>query len=203
MRRLSRRFHCDPLLSPVSLYLFPLLPPELSDLVLFSPDLCEYEVRGDGNCQFRSLSDQLYRSPQHHVQVRRTIVKELRAHPQHYKPYVTEYYREYCNAQAKDGTWGDNITLQAAANVFGLRIICITSFEDMFVISIEPVQARGNRILYLSFWAEVHYNSIYPATDPPTHPPDSPDLTDKATKILGSRRLGKHLSKLGLGLGSG
>ena len=107
-------------------------------------------------------------------------------------------YRGYCNALAKEGTWGDNITLQAASNVYGLRVILITSFDEEFVISIEPVHGRGDRILYLSFWAEVHYNSIYPATDPPTHPADSPD-SGKPHKFLGSRRLGKQLSKLGIG----
>lgn len=76
--------------------------------------LCEYEVLGDGNCQFRSLSDQLFRTPKHYRQVRKAIVKELRSHPSRYKPYVPDDYRQYCNNIAKDTTWGDNITLQAS-----------------------------------------------------------------------------------------
>eukprot|EP00192_Tetraselmis_astigmatica_P016686 CAMPEP_0117658172 /NCGR_PEP_ID=MMETSP0804-20121206/5723_1 /TAXON_ID=1074897 /ORGANISM="Tetraselmis astigmatica, Strain CCMP880" /LENGTH=90 /DNA_ID=CAMNT_0005464677 /DNA_START=296 /DNA_END=568 /DNA_ORIENTATION=+ len=88
--------------------------------------------------------------------------------------------------------------MQAAANAFGLRILLITSYEESFVISIDPaVMPSGSRILYLSFWAEVHYNSIYPATDPPRHPADTPDAADtKPKKLLGSRRLGKFISDM-------
>ncbi len=41
--------------------------------------LVERTVRGDGNCQFRALADQLYRSEDMHADVRRTVVHQLRA----------------------------------------------------------------------------------------------------------------------------
>ncbi|GIL49546.1 hypothetical protein Vafri_5896 [Volvox africanus] len=53
--------------------------------------------------------------------------------------------------------------LQAAADHFGLRIMVVTSFFESPVIYIEPAATRSPRTLYLSFWAEVHYNSLYPA----------------------------------------
>ncbi|GIL49545.1 hypothetical protein Vafri_5896 [Volvox africanus] len=65
--------------------------------------------------------------------------------------------------------------LQAAADHFGLRIMVVTSFFESPVIYIEPAATRSPRTLYLSFWAEVHYNSLYPAQDP--HYPHVPGLT--------------------------
>lgn len=76
--------------------------------------------------------------------------------------------------------------------MYGIRIILITSYNVGFVISIDPVLTMGTRLLYLSFWAEVHYNSIYPCKDPPRHAPDVPD--EKPKKLLGSRRLGRFVS---------
>ncbi|KAG8061929.1 hypothetical protein GUJ93_ZPchr0003g16541 [Zizania palustris] len=43
-------------------------------LVLY--DLVELKVKGDGNCQFRALSDQFYRTTEHHRFVRQQIVKQ-------------------------------------------------------------------------------------------------------------------------------
>uniref|UniRef100_A0A7I4EIP2 OTU domain-containing protein n=2 Tax=Physcomitrium patens TaxID=3218 RepID=A0A7I4EIP2_PHYPA len=39
--------------------------------------LTERRIAGDGNCQFRALSDQLYRSPDHHQFVRDKIVSQV------------------------------------------------------------------------------------------------------------------------------
>jgi len=125
--------------------------------------LKEKEVQGDGSCQFRSLSDQLFRSAQHHLEVRKKVVEQLRAEPDRYQPYVTMDYDKYCSSMSRPGVWGDHVTLQAAADAYGVRICVVSSFLEQNVISIEPKEpALMDRILWLSFWAEVHYNSIYP-----------------------------------------
>ncbi|XP_024031717.1 uncharacterized protein LOC21396225 isoform X2 [Morus notabilis] len=84
-------------------------------------DLVERRVQGDGNCQFRALSDQLYRSAEHHGFVRQQIVEQ-----------------------------------------YGVKVFVITSFKDTCSIEILPHAQKSNRVIFLSFWAEVHYNSIYP-----------------------------------------
>ncbi|EEF38705.1 conserved hypothetical protein [Ricinus communis] len=38
--------------------------------------LAELQIEGDGNCQFRSLADQLLRSPDYHKHVRKQVVKQ-------------------------------------------------------------------------------------------------------------------------------
>lgn len=55
----------------------------LQELVeLYSLD--EHLIKGDGNCQFRALSDQLYRTPKHHEQVRADAIEQFRKHPDLY-----------------------------------------------------------------------------------------------------------------------
>ncbi|KAL6638625.1 hypothetical protein ACP70R_023736 [Stipagrostis hirtigluma subsp. patula] len=137
----------------------------LDRLVLYGLD--ELKVKGDGNCQFRALSDQFYRTPEHHRFVRQQVVKQLESHPEIYSGYVPMDYREYLKKMSKNGEWGDHVTLQAAADSYGVKIFILTSFRDTCYIEILPVVEKSKRVICLSFWAEVHYNSIYPEGELP------------------------------------
>ncbi|KAK4857015.1 hypothetical protein QYF36_023696 [Acer negundo] len=130
-------------------------------------DLVERKVQGDGNCQFRALSDQIYLTPEHHEFVRQQIVNQLKSNPEIYEGYVPMAYDDYMEKMSRSGEWGDHVTLQAAADLYGLKIFVITSFKDTCYIEILPNVQRSNRVISLSFWAEVHYNSIYPSGDVP------------------------------------
>ncbi|TKY52968.1 Ovarian tumor, otubain [Spatholobus suberectus] len=125
-------------------------------------DFVEHMVQGDGNCQFRALSDQLYNTPDHHKDVRRQVVNQLKSHPEIYEGYVPMEYGEYLEKMSKSGEWGDHVTLQAAADSYGVRIFVMTSFKDTCCIEILPHFEKPKGVIFLSFWAEVHYNSIYP-----------------------------------------
>uniref|UniRef100_A0A1J3H6V3 ubiquitinyl hydrolase 1 n=1 Tax=Noccaea caerulescens TaxID=107243 RepID=A0A1J3H6V3_NOCCA len=129
--------------------------------------LVENKIEGDGNCQFRSLSDQLYRSSEHHNFVREQIVNQLAYNREMYEGYVPMAYTDYLKTMKKNGEWGDHVTLQAAADLFGVRMFVITSFKDTCYIEILPHLQKSNRLICLSFWAEVHYNSIYPEGELP------------------------------------
>ncbi|CAI0411924.1 unnamed protein product, partial [Linum tenue] len=124
--------------------------------------LVENKVQGDGNCQFRALSDQLYRSTEYHKVVRHRVVDQLRSCSEMYEGYVPMAYSDYLKNMCKPGEWGDHVTLQAAADSYGVKIFVLTSFKDTCYIEITPHVEKSKRIIFLSFWAEVHYNSIYP-----------------------------------------
>ncbi|KAG8387635.1 hypothetical protein BUALT_Bualt02G0041800 [Buddleja alternifolia] len=106
-------------------------------------ELVEFKVQGDGNCQLRSC-------------------------PEIYEGYVPMAYEQYLTKMSKNGEWGDHVTLQAAADSYGIKIFVITSFKDTCYIEILPSIQKSERVIFLSFWAEVHYNSIYPEGDCPT-----------------------------------
>ncbi|GMH13305.1 hypothetical protein Nepgr_015146 [Nepenthes gracilis] len=130
-------------------------------------ELVEMKVEGDGNCQFRSLSDQIYRTVEHHNFVRQQVVVQLKSHSEMYEGYVLMPYADYLKKMSKSGEWGDHVTLQAAADRYGIKIFVLTSFRDTCYIEILPRTQKSNRVIFLSFWAEVHYNSIYPEGELP------------------------------------
>jgi len=123
--------------------------------------LFEVRVSGDGNCQFRALSDQMFRSPDHHKFVRKEVIKQLKEYKSFYEGYVPMKYKRYYKKMAKSGEWGDHLTLQAAADRFAAKICLLTSFRETCFIEIVPQNLEPKRELWLSFWSEVHYNSLY------------------------------------------
>ncbi|XP_077253365.1 OVARIAN TUMOR DOMAIN-containing deubiquitinating enzyme 11-like [Tasmannia lanceolata] len=131
-------------------------------------NLAELQVEGDGNCQFRALADQLFRNPDYHKHVRKQVVKQLKNGQHLYEGYVPMKYKTYLKKMNRSGEWGDHLTLQAAADRFGAKICLITSFRDTCLIEILPKDQNPSRDLWLSFWSEVHYNSLYGRGDVPT-----------------------------------
>ena len=87
--------------------------------------------------------------------------------PLRYKDFVDyEDYTSYVSCVASAGSWGDHITLQAAADAYGLQINLLTSFEHEPLIEIKPAELKSRRTIWLTFWAEIHYNAVaIPAAD--------------------------------------
>lgn len=133
--------------------------------------LYENKVSGDGNCQFRALSDQMFKSPEYHKHVRKEIVKQLKDNRSLYEGYVPMKYKRYYKKMAKSGEWGDHVTLQAAADKFEAKVCLLTSFRDTCFIEIIPRSQPPKRELWLSFWSEVHYNSLYEIRAAPVQKP--------------------------------
>ncbi|RAL47499.1 hypothetical protein DM860_011237 [Cuscuta australis] len=124
--------------------------------------LTEVHMEGDGNCQFRALADQIFQNPGHHKYVRRQVVKQLKRYRTLYEGYIPMAYKSYLKKMKRSGEWGDHVTLQAAADRFEAKICLVTSFRDTCYIEIIPNNNRQpSKELWLSFWSEVHYNSLY------------------------------------------
>jgi len=142
-------------------------------------------IPGDGNCQMYSLSDQLTGNINHATFIRRTLVRWLRGHANTVllngstlKDFVCDRkWEDYCAEMATDKTWGDHLTLIAAAEVFCSRVVIISSIPgDNYVIEVNPVLGQKavtlenstiecvppQNIMMLSHFAEFHYGSIHP-----------------------------------------
>ncbi|KAK3257978.1 hypothetical protein CYMTET_32954 [Cymbomonas tetramitiformis] len=120
-------------------------------------------VAGDGNCQFRALADQLFGDSEQYAFVRQAVVEQLQKTPTRYCAYVPGSYERYIIDMSEEGCWGDHVTLKACADFFGIKIYLLTSYTTNDVVEVLPEEIRiPDGVLWLSFWAEVHYNSLVP-----------------------------------------
>ncbi|XP_044462072.1 OVARIAN TUMOR DOMAIN-containing deubiquitinating enzyme 9-like isoform X2 [Mangifera indica] len=113
--------------------------------------LIENKVKGDGNCQFRSLSDQLYRSPEHHKFVREQIINQLKSYPEIYEGYVPMAYEDYLKRMSLSGEWGDHVTLQAAAD----SVWSITRSSRFYAFDFWHFLFKILEICYICDWRSV------------------------------------------------
>lgn len=126
-------------------------------------------IPGDGNCQFHSISDQLFDSLEQSPWVRAQIIQWLRTHGDWELPengarlrdFAMEDWDSYCNNMARPGIWGDHLTLTAAAHLFGVRIVLFSSVEDNhYITEYLPSAVTSPKVLYLCHYAEYHYGSV-------------------------------------------
>ena len=93
----------------------------------------ELSVKGDGNCQFRALADQLYPyySEEGHEAVRQQIIQQLQAWPLRYCGFIpggiedgnpTEVYFAWVDHMSRNFVQGTEVTLSAAADSYGVEI---------------------------------------------------------------------------------
>ena len=83
---------------------------------------------GDGNCQFSVVcasltSIGLYRSVEN---LRKQVVQYLENNP-HMQDFTAVPWHTYLENMATDGTYGDHLTLQAAADLLNVEFIVISS----------------------------------------------------------------------------
>lgn len=137
----------------------------------------------DGNCQMRAISDQINGDENQHKDVRSKIISWLNTNE---KFAVDDEgtatlgdfidrdqfprWATYTSYMSRNGTWGDHITLLAAAEVYGVSIGIISNVDDNgtgnYITSINPRSKKSTKTINLSHWHEMHYNSLHPSNPP-------------------------------------
>jgi len=134
-------------------------------------------VSTDGNCQFRALALLLLGDAELHAQTRAAAVAALRASAERYTPLFASAaaFNKYCNDMARTRTWGDELTLAAAADAYAVRVHVVQSTERNWHLSYEPqplpagvqlpppppeAPAGKLRRVFLAYTSPVHYDAI-------------------------------------------
>ncbi|PWA50480.1 exostosin-like protein [Artemisia annua] len=129
-----------------------------------------------GNGQFKAISELLRPLVVPYEKVRENVVNQLLSFPKLYQGFVDLEdpeadvhlaYLEYVNSVSRDGEWGDEYTMQAAADFFQVMFVVITSLEGCAVNEFLPydmVNVDPEKVLYLSCLYEndeKHYNILH------------------------------------------
>ncbi|KAF1774832.1 Nucleophile aminohydrolase [Phytophthora cactorum] len=80
-----------------------------------------YDIEGDGNCLFRSVSHQVYGDDSHHALVRAACMDYMESEKEYFEPYVVgdmAAFMRYLSYKRRDGVWGDDPELQALCELY-------------------------------------------------------------------------------------
>ena len=127
--------------------------------------LMPYDVGGSGDFFFKSVSHQLYGTPDLHFQIRMAGIRHLNDHPQLYIETISNNcWENYIQQMSTLGTWCDNIIIQAVANAHNC-VIHITESDinkpDGTIIT--PVVHEGQtNTIFIGYINELHYVSTVP-----------------------------------------
>jgi len=130
-------------------------------------------VAADGNCQFRALSVALDGNEEGHAALRAQAVQQMKKAPEDYAPFVHEPYSAYLDRLARDGEWGDNLTLQALSDALVCRIKIITDVPGAEILMVYPKKLKSTeglvqqplwslrQPLCITFQTEWHYDAAF------------------------------------------
>ena len=125
------------------------------------------EVARDGNCFYRSLSDQLDHTEVHHMAYRQRVVAYMKEHADDYVPFLTfgegdeeddADFDAYTARMSNDGEWAGQPELLAAAHA--LRVHIIVHQWDAPAYRIESSAASQAKEIHVSYHDGEHYNSV-------------------------------------------
>jgi hypothetical protein len=110
--------------------------------------LREHAVASDGNCQFRAIAHQLCGNDERHDAVRKRVVGQLALESERYAEFCMVEdaedadFESFVRRMGNDGEWGDAVTLQAAADVYGIVVCLVTNYQKRGVFRVEPRARR-------------------------------------------------------------
>ena len=88
-----------------------------------------HDSGGNGDCFFKSVSHQLYKTADLHFEIRKAGIQHLNNHPEYFIESISDNnWQSYIQQMSTSGTWCDNIIIQAVSNAFNC-VIHITESE--------------------------------------------------------------------------
>jgi OTU domain-containing protein 3 len=122
-------------------------------------------IEADGNCLFRSISDQLHQHQNHHSEIRQQILHFIEENAEHFQLFIEddESFVDYLSRMRENGEWGGHQELYAASQVLNVNIHVHQLDAPQFLL---PASGSGKnptiRDIHLSYHGEYHYNSLKP-----------------------------------------
>lgn len=140
--------------------------------------LCLKDIAGDGNCLFRSLSDQYYGNPKYHAKIRSRICEFLEVNRDHFQYFVEDDgdFDEYLGHMKELGTYGGNMELVAFARSHDVNIRVYQPGTVFVIEGGDGVDNKGKaeerRTLHIAYHSWEHYDSVRNIDGPHTGDPE-------------------------------
>lgn len=138
---------------------------------LFSDGFILVPVLGDGNCLFRSVSHQIYKTDQYHDLIRQSVMDYMELHADFYSSFIEgglEQFPFYINAKRMNACWGDDPEIQAICEIYNRRAEIWTYDANCGAKKLRTFHEIAMSCesnfppIRLSFYGGGHYDSIVP-----------------------------------------
>ncbi|CAM6127572.1 unnamed protein product [Calypogeia fissa] len=113
----------------------------------------------DGNCLFRAVADQVYGDAEMYDETRQMCIDYMEKERDHFSQFVTESFTAYCKRKRRDKVYGNNLEIQAMAEMYNRPIHIysystepINIFHGSYETDLPPIR--------LSYHRGNHYNSL-------------------------------------------
>lgn len=77
-----------------------------------------------------------------------------------YEAFLEEDFDAYVSAMSGPGTWGDELTLRAIADSYGVVLNLVTSSSSHWFQRYEPKKLKLKKELWATYISPVHYNVL-------------------------------------------
>ena len=131
-------------------------------------DMRVKDAGGNGDCQFKAVSMAVHGDATAHGGLREMAVGVLEREAENWGEHVDggpSAYRRYCSAMAKQGSWGDHLTLKALAEVL-MREVYAFSVKDgeVRVLKVHPKEKGSGAAVTVAYVDACHYLCVLPTS---------------------------------------
>ena len=123
--------------------------------------------------QFRALSSEAFGTQDWHQNLRRRVADHIGANGSDFRPFFpdADAFGGYVASMRESGTWGDELTLRAAADLLRVKVYVITSEESNWLLHYDPKglaeDDHEERCVFVTYVSPIHYNIVKHL--PPSH----------------------------------
>ena len=117
------------------------------------------EVGGDGNCFFRSFSDQMEGTESSHLNYREMACDYIEENKEFIKFFIEDDQTidDYIKEMRKSGTWGGNIEVYSLSMLLNVNFYIFLYNRPLYIVKNHDIPIRN---IYLSYHEGNHYNSV-------------------------------------------
>ena len=117
------------------------------------------EVGGDGNCLFRSVSDQMDNTEKNHKLYREICIDYMQKNQDEFAPFIEddETYDKYLERMGEDGEWGGNLEIYALSKALNANFYIYIHKHPMYIVNNFE---KPKKNILMTYHEGKHYNSL-------------------------------------------
>ena len=117
------------------------------------------EVGGDGNCLFRSVSDQMDNNEQNYKMYRDICIDYMSKNQDEFAPFIEddETYDKYLERMGEDGEWGGNLEIYALSKALNANFYIYIHKHPMYIVNNFE---KPKKNILMTYHEGKHYNSL-------------------------------------------